>query len=133
MPLGLIHGSGRPDLTAKLHLAELPVYFIGLWVLIDHFGIVGAAVAWMIRAVVDMVGMFEIARKLSLVKSIYNQKRNKILIAAIASAITVAVIHGIVFKSVFVALSIAAYLFAMRYHIQFPYDKYRSNSEKRKT
>jgi O-antigen/teichoic acid export membrane protein len=126
VPLGLIHGSGRPDLTAKLHLAELPVYLIGLWVLIDHFGIVGAAVAWMIRAVVDMVGMFEIARKLSLIKSIYSQKRNGILIAAIASVIAATLIHGIVLKSVFVALSISAYLFAMRYHIQYSFAEYRS-------
>lgn len=56
--------SGRPDLTAKLHLAELPLYVGFLWALIHQLGIVGAAAAWAIRAGVDMVILFFLASKL---------------------------------------------------------------------
>jgi O-antigen/teichoic acid export membrane protein len=44
-----IQAAGRPDLTAKLHMAEAPVYFAYLTWLLAHYGIVGAAVAWLIR------------------------------------------------------------------------------------
>ena len=46
---------GRPDLTAKLHLAELPLYVGFLWALIHQLGIVGAAAAWAI--ILTMVGL----------------------------------------------------------------------------
>jgi len=46
---------GRPDLTAKFHLIELPIYITILWVCLQHFGIVGAAIAWVARAGIDMI------------------------------------------------------------------------------
>lgn len=49
----LIQGLGRPDLTGKFHLAELPVYFLMLWLLLPRYGILGAAVAWSVRTVGD--------------------------------------------------------------------------------
>lgn len=48
-----IHGMGRPDLTGKFHLAELPFYAVALWLLLPRFGIAGVAIAWAARAVVD--------------------------------------------------------------------------------
>lgn len=45
---------GRPDLTAKLHLLELPIYIALLWLCLHTMGIIGAAVAWVIRAGIDM-------------------------------------------------------------------------------
>ena len=44
-PFGVLQGVGRPDLTAKLHLLELPVYGAALWWLAHRLGIVGVAMA----------------------------------------------------------------------------------------
>jgi O-antigen/teichoic acid export membrane protein len=52
-PFTLLQGSGRPDLTAKLHLIELPLYLLSLWFMTLHWGIAGAAVAWTLRVLVD--------------------------------------------------------------------------------
>lgn len=49
----LLHARGRADLTAKLHLAELPVFLIALFVLTDAYGVVGAAWAWVGRMTID--------------------------------------------------------------------------------
>jgi O-antigen/teichoic acid export membrane protein len=49
----LIQGGGRPDLTAKFHLLELPFYFALIFFGIKYLGIKGAAVAWVIRVIVD--------------------------------------------------------------------------------
>lgn len=55
VPSALIQGIGRVDVTAKLQLAELPVYLAVLWWLIGAYGPLGAAIAWTLRTGVDMV------------------------------------------------------------------------------
>lgn len=57
-PFALIQGAGRPDVTAKLHMLELPVYLCILWVLIRKYGIEGAAVAWTMRMGMDALALF---------------------------------------------------------------------------
>ncbi|MEO1253024.1 MAG: flippase [Pseudomonadota bacterium] len=61
-PYALIQGNGRADITAKLHLAEAPVYLIILVIAIDLFGVEGAAIAWTLRAAVDCFLLFFFAR-----------------------------------------------------------------------
>lgn len=58
---GLIQAYGRPDLTAKLHVVELILYVPYMWLLIDQYEIVGAAVAWSIRVTVSTIALFIIA------------------------------------------------------------------------
>ncbi|MFV1975715.1 MAG: flippase, partial [Candidatus Scalindua sp.] len=59
----LVQGYGRPDLTAKLHLAELLIYIPYLWVLIDQYGITGAAIAWTIRVTISTLALSYLARR----------------------------------------------------------------------
>jgi O-antigen/teichoic acid export membrane protein len=53
VPFAFIQGAGRPDLTAKLHFAELPVYLALLWWGVSRFGIEGAAIVWLVRVTAD--------------------------------------------------------------------------------
>ncbi|MBY0395939.1 MAG: oligosaccharide flippase family protein, partial [Thermoleophilia bacterium] len=55
VPSALIQGIGRPDLTFKLHLVELPPYLLAAWFLIQGRGIQGAAIAWTARTALDLV------------------------------------------------------------------------------
>jgi O-antigen/teichoic acid export membrane protein len=64
VPFALLQGIGRPDLTAKLHMCELPLYLIALWVLIKNMGIEGAAIAWVLRATLDTIILFFLAQRL---------------------------------------------------------------------
>jgi O-antigen/teichoic acid export membrane protein len=52
-PFTLIQSTGRADITAKLHLAELPLYLAVLWVLTQRLGIEGTAIAWAARGTID--------------------------------------------------------------------------------
>jgi O-antigen/teichoic acid export membrane protein len=52
-PFALIQGAGRPDVTAKMHLLELPLYLAALWLLTARLGIRGAAIAWTGRNTLD--------------------------------------------------------------------------------
>lgn len=53
VPFTFVQSSGRVDLTAKIHLAELPFYLTALWMATSAFGIEGAAAVWLGRIVVD--------------------------------------------------------------------------------
>jgi O-antigen/teichoic acid export membrane protein len=63
-PFALIQGLGRPDLSAKLHLLELPAYLLALWWALRHYGIEGAALVWTLRVAVDLVALYGIAQRL---------------------------------------------------------------------
>jgi O-antigen/teichoic acid export membrane protein len=64
VPFAFVQGAGRPDLSAKLHLAELPVYLLVLWLFMQQWGIVGAAAAWTLRVAVDAVVLFAMSASL---------------------------------------------------------------------
>lgn len=69
VPFGLLQGAGRADLTAKLHLAELPFYLALLWFLLHAYGINGVAVAWIVRVGLDALLLFVLAQKFVLPES----------------------------------------------------------------
>ncbi|MBU2737243.1 flippase [Acidithiobacillus concretivorus] len=62
IPYGLLQGQGRPDITAKLHLLELPFFLVLLWGGIHWLGLVGAALAWSIRVAADALLLFYFAK-----------------------------------------------------------------------
>jgi len=55
IPYNLLQGVGRPDLTAKFHLLELPLHIALAWFLVTRFGLPGAALAWAVRVTLDFV------------------------------------------------------------------------------
>jgi len=63
VPFALLQGVGKPDLTAKLHLIELPLYIGVLWWLTKSYGIEGAAIAWTARVAFDSLILFVLAKQ----------------------------------------------------------------------
>jgi O-antigen/teichoic acid export membrane protein len=57
-PYAFLQGVGRPDLPAKFHLIELPIYIGVAWILVSQFGIAGASGAWALRVVLDALLLF---------------------------------------------------------------------------
>ncbi len=53
LPSVYLYGQGRPDIPAKFHLLELPLYVAAAWLLIRRFGVTGAALAWTLRVTAD--------------------------------------------------------------------------------
>src|SRR5690606_29310733 len=49
IPLALVHGAARADITARQHMLEAPFYLALLWWLLNRFGLPGAAIAWSAR------------------------------------------------------------------------------------
>jgi O-antigen/teichoic acid export membrane protein len=64
MPHALLHAAGRPDITAKLHLLELPIYLVLVFALVAAWGIAGAAAAWCLRVLLDTALLIHFAGRL---------------------------------------------------------------------
>jgi O-antigen/teichoic acid export membrane protein len=116
-PYGLIQSHGRPDLTAKLHVSELPFYFLILWISIVNYGIVGAAFAWMLRSMVDMIMLFEIARKLLSLRNLYIQKRVLLMLATLICMSIGSLLHGVFIKSVFTVLTFGFFVPSVWFYV----------------
>jgi len=55
IPLTVLHAAGRPDVTAKIALIELPIACVLNYVLIKHYGLIGASFAWTSRVILDAI------------------------------------------------------------------------------
>lgn len=62
IPSSYLQSKGRPDLIAKLHLAEMPVFLLALWYGINQYGLIGVAGVVAIRMVFDALALLWLAR-----------------------------------------------------------------------
>jgi O-antigen/teichoic acid export membrane protein len=69
LPLAVLYGASRPDLPAKIHLAEVIVYLPLSLVLIRTWGITGAALAWTLRCGTDFL-LYEVATRRAVGRSV---------------------------------------------------------------
>lgn len=52
-PLSLLQAQGRPDMVAKFHVLEIVPFAGLLWVMLNNWGLTGAALAWCARVSLD--------------------------------------------------------------------------------
>ncbi len=101
VPFGLLQSAGRPDITAKFHLIEFPFYLLLLWWLLGVYGIVGAAIAWVIRISLDAMLLFIMAQRLLATKGLFIQTLVFKLCSALFAMATAAMISEVVVKEMF--------------------------------
>jgi O-antigen/teichoic acid export membrane protein len=119
IPSAVIQASGRPDLTAKLDLIELPFYVAMLFLLIKTFGVQGAAAAWTIRAAVDMAALLLIARRLIPALKDVTTRAFKHLAFGLAVLAAGAVLPNLPARLVFLAVALPAFAaFAWRFTLK---------------
>jgi O-antigen/teichoic acid export membrane protein len=64
VPFTLIQSAGAPRVTALVHLVELPFFLAALWWLTTIYGVLGAAISWLLRMVFDTIIMFFLCNSL---------------------------------------------------------------------
>lgn len=62
-PFTALQSAGMPDVIAKIHLLELPVYSVTIFLLIRAFGLPGVAMAWTLRAGLDAAALLWVAHR----------------------------------------------------------------------
>jgi O-antigen/teichoic acid export membrane protein len=81
VPTNLIMGSGRPDIVAKAHMIQTPLYFLTLYYFVVEFGIVGAAMAYTLRASFESLLFFIIS--FNMFPSLRRTSLSKLLISGV--------------------------------------------------
>jgi O-antigen/teichoic acid export membrane protein len=64
VPLTLIQSAGAARITALTHSAELPFFLAALWWLSSVYGVLGAAIAWLLRIALDTLLVFGLCSRL---------------------------------------------------------------------
>jgi O-antigen/teichoic acid export membrane protein len=101
VPFAHVQGAGRPDITAKFHLLELPIYLAALVFMARNMGIQGVALAWLLRVALDSVLLSVFSLRL-LPENRFVATKLPLLAAGASAAFAVgAFLNGVVVKSAF--------------------------------
>jgi O-antigen/teichoic acid export membrane protein len=109
VPFALLQGGGRPSLTAKLHILELPFYVVAVWILSKRLGIEGAAIAWTIRVIFDTVLLFFFADRMLRHQPRFMFKVAASLAASLVVLAAATLPHTVIEKAVFLLLALLAF------------------------
>jgi len=79
VPSNALQAYGRPDIVTKLILIELPIYLVILFFLTKFFGIVGTAMVWLLRLIIETNILFILSyRKIPSIK--FSLKKESIIL-----------------------------------------------------
>lgn len=109
LPFSFIQGAGRPDLTAKLHLIELPVYLLAVWWAVSAHGLDGVAIIWTIRILIDAIALFLLS-KMFIGAGLKINRRTKLVTIGSFIAIACAMLPmGFALKTAYIAIVLLAF------------------------
>jgi len=112
IPYSFLEGIGRPDITAKIQLTELPFYISAMWIGIKYMGINGAALVWMLRVIVDAAILFLFAQKHFLKDSKFKLQPKYLLLFALILFSSIPVfLENIILKFIFFLIVMVAFTY----------------------
>src|SRR5688500_1305510 len=100
-PFAALQGAGRPDIIAKLHLIELPMYLAAIYLSVRQWGLVGVAIAWTLRVTVDTSSLLWMTRR-TLGLKLAPQIAGWFLLVMLTAVIVATTIDATVWKTIFV-------------------------------
>lgn len=122
-PLAVIQGAGRPDLTAKLHMIELPVYVVILFWLTKMYGIEGAAIAWTARVIIDALVLFGVAERFLPSRSSVQFQTFLLIAGSLATFKVAALARSWEIKGLFLALTFLIFAAVMWFVVLSPRER----------
>jgi O-antigen/teichoic acid export membrane protein len=109
LPFVLIQSAGRPDITAWLAAAELPVYCGALWFLTKWLGIEGTAIAWAGRLAVEAILLFFISERLLPLMPKFLSRLGIAVVGGLAVLLLGSLLQDITVKIIFVSVTLLAF------------------------
>ncbi len=103
----LIQSDGRPDITAKLHLLEFIPYMVSLWFFMHLFGVVGAALSWAARIVIDMLMSYYVLYYRKMVDLSIIMKIMTMVFISLLVILTGVLLSGVVYKLLFCMIAVS--------------------------
>jgi O-antigen/teichoic acid export membrane protein len=123
VPFSFVQGVGRPDLTAKLNLLELPMYLGMLFWLIHADGIEGVAIAWSARTIFDALVLFLMAKRFLPASSPMAPKTKGLLAAAMVTLFLAVLPQDLIPKTAFLLVAILSFVLVTWFLILTPEER----------
>ncbi|HTQ60905.1 MAG TPA: flippase [Candidatus Solibacter sp.] len=123
VPSALVQGVGRPDLTAKLQVLELPVYLAALVWLTKAYGIEGAAIAWTGRVTLDALILFIMARRLLPIEVSWRPQTALLTALGLAALALASLPQGLLVKSAFLLVTILGFVLVAWFKVLSPEER----------
>jgi O-antigen/teichoic acid export membrane protein len=123
VPFTFLQGVGRPDLTATLHLIELPLYLGLLWWLIRTRGIEGAAMAWSTRVAIDAMLLFILSKRFLPGKTPMRLETTLLPAMALGILVLAALVQGPIVKGLFLLGTILCFALVTWFRILTPEER----------
>jgi O-antigen/teichoic acid export membrane protein len=117
VPFSLVQSAGHADWSAKLHLLELPVYYVLLWLALTEYGILGAAAIWTLRAWVDAIALYIMSLILVPECSVSTKRFFISMVVSIVLFVMASMLDNLTEKVVFVAATLASFTYIVWYHV----------------
>jgi len=128
LPFAHVQGAGRPDITARLHLVELPIYIVALVLMARTWGIRGVALAWLLRVIIDS-GLLSLFSWRLLRQNVFVITTLPMLAAGATAVFTIAAfIHGLPNKIIFSVAACALVMVGMWRWMLTPREKMAARS-----
>lgn len=123
VPFAFIQGIGRADITAKLHLLELPIYIALVFWLLNLHGIIGVAIAWLLRIALDAALLTVIAHWLAKDISAASRQIYPVLLAPLTLFAIGMMLNGMMVKLFFTGLAFLGLIVVGYYFVVMPEEK----------
>jgi O-antigen/teichoic acid export membrane protein len=128
VPFALLQGVGKPDLTAKLHMLELPAYLLALWWLTTRYGINGAAMAWTGRVAFDAIVLFVLAKRFVPIRISFSSQISSLAVVALVTLVLATFPQGLMLKGVFLLVTMLGFLLGTWYLVLSPEERSLAHS-----
>jgi O-antigen/teichoic acid export membrane protein len=122
-PFAVVQSAGRPDLTAKLHLVELPLYLVALFWLTKVQGIDGAAMAWTGRVTIDALVLFGLADRILPILSAVKLQMFLLFSVTLGTLALATLPRSLEMKALFLVFSFIAFLVAAWFVVLSPEER----------
>lgn len=117
IPNNFLQGIGKPKIPTLINLVELPLYLVVMWYSIKTSGTRGAALAYMIMAMIDALTMYIFANRIFKIN--FQSKITFFLFTFLILGLVIPfLINGIIIKAAYVLLYLTVFfIFIWKYFI----------------
>jgi O-antigen/teichoic acid export membrane protein len=123
IPFALLQGIGHADVTGKLVLTDLPISFVGVWMLTTRFGIRGAAIAWAVRATLETPILLALSQHF-LARKVFSLKSLGVsMMVAVCALYLATLASGVVLKCAFLVCVLLAFVFVCWFLVLKPEER----------
>ncbi len=118
IPYTTLHAVGKPNITGVFHLVELPIHIFVVFTFVSLWGVVGAAVATLLRMGLDMALLFWASHRELKSEGVFSGRPQRGLVlpsivVLVWAVLSLVIEHGLALRVVTALIGLSVYFFVI--------------------